>query len=65
MTIAVSVANDDEHLTIEVLEKNYNKENGRYEVGSPYALGPGSKRTFYCYHLRDLIIREQDPHPKF
>lgn len=64
MTIAVQVENQDEKLTIEVLEKNYDKATGRSDIGSPFALGPGMKRTFYCYHLRDLIIREQDPHPK-
>lgn len=60
MTIEVQIENKDATHTIEVIEKNYIKESGRFDLGAPFALGPGMKRTFYCYHLRDLIIREQD-----
>lgn len=63
MTIAVTIDNTDMTHTIEVLEKNYDKERMTSDVGPPFALGPGMKRTFYCYHLRDLIIREQNSHP--
>jgi hypothetical protein len=64
MTIAVTVENTDQTKTIEVVEKSLDRDSGLYSFGSPFALGPGAKRTFYCYVLRDLIIREQhfDPH---
>lgn len=62
MTIKVMIENQDDKLTIEVIEENYNKERHARERGSPFAIGPGAKRSFECYHLRDLIIREQNHH---
>ncbi len=46
------------------MEKTTDPDGGLYDFSPPYSLGPGMKRTFYCYVLRDIIIREQhfEPH---
>jgi len=60
MTIAVSIENQDKSRSIVVVEKSYNKVSGGYEYRNDARLKPGERRTFYCYLLRDLIIREVD-----
>lgn len=61
MTISVQIKNCDEALSIEVTEVNFDKQQRSSMEGETTRLRPQESRTFYVYHLRDLVIRECAP----
>ncbi len=64
MTIEVSIKNNDQSRTVEVIQVSIDKGSGRRTESLPHQLKPGFSTTVHVYLLRDILVREVDPHPK-
>lgn len=62
MTIEVHIANKDKTRSIEVIEVTINQATGEHRQGAPYKLAPGCSAAVHTHLLRDILVREVDPH---